>query len=58
MVASRATDKITPVNDKIVVCRSGSAADTQAISDIINFYVESYESILSFLIFYIKFLII
>uniref|UniRef100_A0A1I8EDE6 proteasome endopeptidase complex n=2 Tax=Wuchereria bancrofti TaxID=6293 RepID=A0A1I8EDE6_WUCBA len=41
-ISSRATDKITPVTDRMVVCRSGSAADTQAISDIVKYYIEVY----------------
>uniref|UniRef100_A0A915EM25 Proteasome subunit beta n=1 Tax=Ditylenchus dipsaci TaxID=166011 RepID=A0A915EM25_9BILA len=42
-IASRATNKITPITKSIVVCRSGSAADTQAIADIVSYYVETYE---------------
>lgn len=38
-VANRVSDKITPVHDKIFVCRSGSAADTQAISDFVTHYL-------------------
>ncbi|KHN82589.1 Proteasome subunit beta type-6 [Toxocara canis] len=41
-IASRATDKITQITDRLVVCRSGSAADTQAISDIVKYYIEVY----------------
>ncbi|KAL3985519.1 Proteasome subunit beta type-6 [Acanthocheilonema viteae] len=41
-ISSRATDKITPITDRIVVCRSGSAADTQAISDVVKYYIEVY----------------
>jgi len=32
-VANRVTDKITSLADNIHICRSGSAADTQALSD-------------------------
>ncbi|KAI6189398.1 Proteasome subunit beta [Aphelenchoides bicaudatus] len=39
-VASRATDKITPVHDRLVICRSGSASDTQMIADIVRYYIE------------------
>ncbi len=28
-IANRVSDKITPIHDRIWVCRSGSAADTQ-----------------------------
>jgi len=36
-VANRVTDKLTKVTDKIYCCRSGSAADTQAIADIVAY---------------------
>jgi 20S proteasome subunit beta 1 len=35
-VANRVSDKITAIHDRIYVCRSGSAADTQAISDVVR----------------------
>eukprot|EP01119_Soliformovum_irregulare_P003151 TRINITY_DN13471_c0_g1_i1.p1 TRINITY_DN13471_c0_g1~~TRINITY_DN13471_c0_g1_i1.p1 ORF type:complete len:218 (-),score=33.83 TRINITY_DN13471_c0_g1_i1:38-691(-) len=38
-IANRVTDKITPVYDNIFCCRSGSAADTQAISDYVTLYL-------------------
>jgi 20S proteasome subunit beta 1 len=41
-IASRVTDKITPVTDHMVCCRSGSAADTQCIADIVKYYMEVY----------------
>lgn len=41
-VASRVTDKITPITEHIVACRAGSAADTQAIADIVKYYYEAY----------------
>jgi len=41
-IASRATDKITPITEHIVCQRAGTAADTQAIADIVNYYVEVY----------------
>ena len=31
-IANRVSRKITPVHDRIYVCRSGSAADTQALT--------------------------
>eukprot|EP00494_Astrolonche_serrata_P025202 UN25463 len=45
-VANRVTDKLTKITDKIYACRSGSAADTQAIVDIVRYYlrVSSVES--------------
>uniref|UniRef100_A0A7E4ZWE6 proteasome endopeptidase complex n=1 Tax=Panagrellus redivivus TaxID=6233 RepID=A0A7E4ZWE6_PANRE len=41
-VASRVTDKITPITDFLSVCRSGSAADTQCVADIVKYYLEYY----------------
>jgi len=38
-VSSRGTDKITFLSDHIFCLRSGSAADTQAISDIVKHYL-------------------
>mmetsp|Transcript_18890 Transcript_18890/g.37122 ORF Transcript_18890/g.37122 Transcript_18890/m.37122 type:complete len:215 (-) Transcript_18890:242-886(-) len=35
-IANRVSDKLTPVHDNVYCCRSGSAADTQAISDIVR----------------------
>lgn len=42
-VAVRVTDKLTPVTSHIMVCRSGSAADTQAMTDIVRNQLEWYE---------------
>lgn len=39
-IANRVTDKLTPLHDLIYCCRSGSAADTQAISDIIRYNLQ------------------
>lgn len=39
-IANRVTDKLTPIHDLIFCCRSGSAADTQAIADIVAANVE------------------
>lgn len=36
-IANRVTDKLTKVSDKIYCCRSGSAADTQAVADIVAY---------------------
>ncbi|XP_046850793.1 proteasome subunit beta type-6-like [Xenia sp. Carnegie-2017] len=41
-IANRVTDKLTPITDKIYCCRSGSAADTQAIADIVKYYLDFY----------------
>merc|ERR1712241_412747 len=42
-VANRVTDKLTPVTDTIFCCRSGSAADTQAITDVVKYKLAFYE---------------
>jgi len=36
-IANRVTDKLTRVTDYIYCCRSGSAADTQAVADIVSY---------------------
>eukprot|EP00697_Spironema_sp_BW2_P011469 gnl/Spiro4/27160_TR13504_c0_g1_i1.p1 gnl/Spiro4/27160_TR13504_c0_g1~~gnl/Spiro4/27160_TR13504_c0_g1_i1.p1 ORF type:complete len:216 (-),score=50.05 gnl/Spiro4/27160_TR13504_c0_g1_i1:104-751(-) len=41
-VANRFSDKLTPLSDRIYCCRSGSAADTQAISDYVRYYLQSH----------------
>jgi len=38
-IAVRVADKITQVHDRIWICRSGSAADTQALTDYIKHYL-------------------
>ncbi|XP_017776868.1 PREDICTED: proteasome subunit beta type-6 [Nicrophorus vespilloides] len=38
-IANRVTDKLTKVTDNIYCCRSGSAADTQAIADIVSYHL-------------------
>lgn len=41
-IANRVTNKITPIADRIFCCRSGSAADTQMISDYVRYNLEIY----------------
>lgn len=41
-VANRTSDKIVPITDTIWACRSGSAADTQAIVDYVRHYMEAH----------------
>lgn len=38
-VANRVADKIVPIHDYVWACRSGSAADTQAVIDAVKHYV-------------------
>lgn len=40
--ANRVTDKLTHLSDRIYCCRSGSAADTQALADIITYHLQLY----------------
>jgi len=41
-VANRVSDKIVPIHDHVWACRSGSAADTQAVVDYVRHYVEQH----------------
>eukprot|EP00735_Rhodelphis_limneticus_P001069 TRINITY_DN11619_c0_g1::TRINITY_DN11619_c0_g1_i1::g.22101::m.22101 TRINITY_DN11619_c0_g1::TRINITY_DN11619_c0_g1_i1::g.22101 ORF type:complete len:244 (+),score=23.83,sp/Q55GJ6/PSB6_DICDI/60.48/3e-95,Proteasome/PF00227.21/1.6e-45 TRINITY_DN11619_c0_g1_i1:43-732(+) len=43
-VANRVSDKLTPVSDRIYCCRSGSAADTQAISQYVKYYLDLHKT--------------
>lgn len=43
-VANRVTDKLTKITDKIYCCRSGSAADTQAIAGIVAYALNYHEN--------------
>lgn len=42
-VANRVADKITSLADNVFICRSGSAADTQAISSYATYFIEQHE---------------
>lgn len=44
-MANRVSDKITKLTDKIYVCRSGSAADTQAMADYATMYLNMHRSV-------------
>lgn len=47
-IANRVTDKLTPLFENtagggaIYCCRSGSAADTQALADIVRYYMNHF----------------
>jgi 20S proteasome subunit beta 1 len=43
--ANRVTDKLTHIHDRIYCCRSGSAADTQAVADIVHQHAQVYTSL-------------
>ena len=38
-VANRVSDKIAQISDHIFVCRSGSAADTQSLTDYVKYFL-------------------
>ncbi|KAE8245821.1 hypothetical protein A4X06_0g5389, partial [Tilletia controversa] len=38
-IANRVTDKLTHITDRIYCCRSGSAADTQAVADAVTHHL-------------------
>ncbi|KAL9939125.1 hypothetical protein V8E36_001938 [Tilletia maclaganii] len=42
-IANRVTDKLTHITDRIYCCRSGSAADTQAVADAITHHISLFE---------------
>jgi len=42
-IANRVTDKLTKITDNVYCCRSGSAADTQAVADIVKYYLDVYK---------------
>ena len=42
-IANRVTDKLTPITERVFCCRSGSAADTQAVADIVQYYGAMFE---------------
>ncbi|CAI9103248.1 OLC1v1001699C1 [Oldenlandia corymbosa var. corymbosa] len=41
-IANRASDKITQLPDNVYICRSGSAADSQIISDYVRLYLDQH----------------
>ncbi|CAN3368636.1 proteasome subunit beta type-1 [Diutina catenulata] len=43
-IANRVTDKLTQIHDTIYCCRSGSAADTQAVADMVKYYLQIYSA--------------
>lgn len=42
-VTSRVSDKLTELSDKVYVCRSGSAADTQNISAYVQWFLQQHK---------------
>eukprot|EP00475_Leptophrys_vorax_P024739 TRINITY_DN3421_c0_g1_i1.p1 TRINITY_DN3421_c0_g1~~TRINITY_DN3421_c0_g1_i1.p1 ORF type:complete len:242 (+),score=69.46 TRINITY_DN3421_c0_g1_i1:61-786(+) len=43
-IANRVTDKLHKLDDRIFCCRSGSAADTQAVADIVEVYLKLHKA--------------
>lgn len=43
-IANRTSDKLTEVHDRIYCCRSGSAADTQAVADYVKWYLQMHSA--------------
>ena len=41
-IHNRVSDKIVPITEYIWACRSGSAADTQAVVDYVKHYLEAH----------------
>lgn len=41
-VANRASDKITALTDNVYLCRSGSAADSQIVSDYVRYFLNQH----------------
>lgn len=41
-MANRVSDKLAQLHDTIWACRSGSAADTQALSDYVRYYLDAH----------------
>lgn len=41
-VANRVSDKLVQISEQIYVCRSGSAADTQTLTDYVKYYLEQW----------------
>ncbi len=41
-IANRVSGKVSPLHDRIFCCRSGSAADSQAISDYVRYFLASH----------------
>jgi 20S proteasome subunit beta 1 len=39
-IANRVSNKLTTLHDRIMCCRSGSAADTQAVADVVQVYLD------------------
>lgn len=45
MQANRVTDKLTHIHDRVYCCRSGSAADTQAVADAVHQHCQVYTAV-------------
>jgi hypothetical protein len=45
VLACRASDKLTELSDRVYCCRSGSAADTQAVADIVRRHLTEHKCV-------------
>eukprot|EP00877_Chromochloris_zofingiensis_P010327 jgi/Chrzof1/5548/Cz16g07050.t1 len=43
-IANRVQDKLTPLADKVYLCRSGSASDTQAIASYVQHFIAQHQA--------------
>ena len=44
-VANRVSDKLVQISEQIYVCRSGSAADTQTLTDYVHYYLNQWRQV-------------
>lgn len=51
-VANRVSDKLVQISEQIYVCRSGSAADTQTLTDYVHYYLNQWRQVQYFIYSY------
>ena len=44
-VANRVSDKLVQISEQIYVCRSGSAADTQTLTDYVHYFLNQWRQV-------------
>ncbi len=44
-VANRVSDKLVQISEQIYVCRSGSAADTQTLTDYVHYFLKQWRQV-------------
>lgn len=45
-VANRVSDKLVQISEQIYVCRSGSAADTQTLTDYVHYFLNQWRQVI------------